>query len=210
MSCKSCCKNFSFAVITLIFSGIAIALLAFLFIKFGDVLKINDFKGYKTGLIIAISVTCVLLVVGIILALISKTWTKVVNTIIVIIFAIIYLALGIVMIAFGKKVPEQVKKNWNNLGEPIEDIFHCCTYDNVTSARKENCSYKNGDCKQQVQKIFVDKATIIGAISIVISVIIIAIIVALCCCVIKDGNSTDEEEGTKSKDQFSTPLTYGW
>ena len=209
MNCKNFCKNFAFAIITLIFSGIAIALLSFIFIKFDDVLKLDEFESFKAGIAIAIAATCILLAIGLIMAFITKKWTKVVNTIIVIIFAIIYLALGIGILVFGKKVPEQVQKEWNHLGEPIENIFHCCNYNGVNSSRTGNCAYSNGDCNARVQKIFVDKATIIGSISIVISVVITAIIIVMCCCTLKS-DSDNDDEGAKSKDQFNTPLTYGW
>ena len=209
VSCGVFCKNSVYAILSLIMGGIiSVALIVFL-IKYGNAFTEGVLASAKTGLIFATVICIILLIASIICSCIDSKLTKTIVSIITMIFDLIFLVLGISMFVFKDEIDPFMKENWNEMAEPIQDLFKCCNYSTeIVTVNTTGC--KEGydkTCDQEIQKKLVDDSNIIGGISIGIFAILLVIIILLLIWGCRSGNQDDTPS---SKDQFNTPLTYGW
>ncbi|EAY18546.1 hypothetical protein TVAG_462310 [Trichomonas vaginalis G3] len=205
-----CCKATTFLISCCILIGAVGSLIAYLLGKYWKILSDTNFKKIRLWLIVALAVIVVLLILCILLSLCNSKFSRNLVSIILIIFNLVILAIAIIVFIFGKKVPTIVSDKWTsgNLGVLIQNTFKCCNFESHKEY-KDNCSkdYLTVDCKGKADKV-ASSVNTVGGILIGIFVGFSLIIVILFWIACKSGDNDDSAIPTK--DQFNTPLTYGW
>lgn len=205
-----CCKATTFLVTCFVLIGAVLASLIYLLAAYHTFLNTDSLKKYKTWLIISAIVVGCLLIICVFFSICNNKCTRNMVSIILVIFDLAIFVIAIIVFIFGKNVPQILHDNWykNNFGELIQNFSHCCNYSELDNySDKCDEKYRDTNCEKYGQAIEKNFKTI-GGILIGVFVLFIIIIALLFWIACRSGDNDDSAIPTK--DQFNTPLTYGW
>ena len=210
--CQRCCTNTCLTVLTLITLGATLGFLIFATYEASKVRKVND-----TVFIILVVVTCItgmIFIFGIYASCCGNRCARGALSVIYLVYALILLACGIVVIIFRTKFSKFLRDSYDEGKfsdkdlENIEDTFSCKFPSNPENATKLTLLEDNSEsCFTKFDDFCKKFGIIIGIVLLVLFVLIFIGVVIACNAACR---KRETSSGSKTKEQVSTPLTYGW
>ena len=208
--CQRCCTNTCLTVLTLITLGLTLGFMVFATYESSKVRKVND-----TVFIILVVVTCItgiVFIFGIYASCCGSRCARGALSVIYLAYALVLLACGVIVIIYRTKFSKFLHDSYdegklsNSDIDNIEKTFKCeFPAENTTNLKllesnSESCFTKFDDfCKTY--------GIIIGVVLIVLFILLFIGVVVACQAACK---KQETSSGSKTKEQVSTPLTYGW
>ena len=213
MSCSNFFKGIFFFIFTLVVLG-SITLVSFIFSKTFNQMKLNALYTYS---LIAMVVSGSLLIISIIAVFLNSKCFRSFISLIYLLFDFVILAIGIFFLTSKDQVVKISYKLWQdvNTSDPNFTIpeatkqfqinFECCgLYGNETSF---NCTAGvTVGCQSKINDWADNKLRLTGLLLVGVFFVFLIIIVLS----FKMSCNSGDYEDVNSKEQYNTPLTYGW
>lgn len=209
--CRVCCTKTCLTTLTLCTVGMTLAFLIFSTYISSKVRAVND-----TVFIVLVVATCItglVLIFGIYASCCGSRCARGALSFIYSVYALVVLACAIIVLVFRSQFAKFLRDGYNEGRysekelEDIEKTFECkFPSDNSTSTltlledSSESCFTKFDD--------FVQKFGIIIAIVLLVLFVLLFIGIVVACR--EACKKPETSSGSKTKEQVSTPLTYGW
>ena len=211
MGLENFCKGVYFFILTILTIGSFTGILG-LVLKYLLDLKLNEVLTWEyTTVLVALIASVAFLIFSIIVVFFDNKCLRSFVSIMYVVFDIVILAVGVFLIASQNSIPNLIEKIWKDSPkyDPIrndqEKNWECCGW-NASQLHCINGSYANITCYSQYEAKFGQKMIKYGWVCIALFfVLLIAIYYAF-----KLSCRSGSDENKKTKEQFNTPLTYGW
>lgn len=211
--CQRCCTNTCLTFFTLFTLGATLGFLIFSTYIVSKVRKVND--TIFIILVVATCITGIVFIFGIYASCCGNRCARGALSVIYLAYALAILACGIIVLIYRNKFANYLRDNYydekltDSDKDYIEKTFDCTFPErpvpNATNATLlENSTASCFDKFDDFCKKF---GIIIGVVLIFLFVVIFIGVVFACNAACK---KRETSSGSKTKEQVSTPLTYGW
>ena len=204
-----CGRNFLFTVLTLLTIGVSLAVFAAMLYYFDQIAIKQVAEDLFVGVVIGLCLSVLLLIYGFYASCCGNRCHKCLLSVFYLIFSITLGAVGVALLAVKGKIEEGLAKLWETgqtqVTSALEDGFKCISWDNHSIAESERCRTK-------IMNFYSKYGNIGGGCLIALFVVLMAGTVLAFRFVCKSEPKSDKASSTQpnGKDQFTTPLTYGW
>lgn len=201
-----CGLSLLFTIMTLVTIGVTTAVFGIMLYYFKMIAIQEASSGLYAVLIIGLCVSLLILIYGTYASCCGGKCHKVIISLIYIIWAIVLLAVAVYVLVSKDKLLDTLGGAWDSNNE---------TFKHAENGLKcHNWDKKEGEletCKVKITEIYEKYGTPAGAVLIILALLLfVGVFLAfkiICRKTADDGASSSQQGG---RDQFTTPLSYGW
>lgn len=202
-------RNFLFTLLTLLTIGVSCAVFIAMIYYFDKIHMKSVAEDLMVGVIIGLCLSILLFIYGLYASCCGNRCHKCLLSVFYLIFTITLGAVGVALLAAKSKVKEGLAKLWQDneksVTDALEEGFKCKSWNDASIPKEQRC-------ETVITEFYEKYGNIGGGVLIALFVVLMGGTIIAFRFVCKREPKSDKASSTQpnGKDQFTTPLTYGW